>query len=188
MNNETEPSVMPFLAPLMPIEEVLAEFHAFNRSFNSAMIASLNEDGHPDATYAPTLQHEGKFYLYISELAAHTKNLLNHPMMSLIFIEPETEANLFRRQRSMIRCDAKAIVREEAQWSLMLDIYEENFGKMMRNLRELKDFHLFELTPVKATYVRGFAQAYHINGSQLNEINHIRDRGHGKSSLKKETA
>jgi putative heme iron utilization protein len=55
---------------------------------------------------------------------------------------------------------------------------------MMRNLRELKDFHLFELTPVKATYVRGFAQAYHINGSQLNEINHIRDRGHGKSSLK----
>lgn len=84
----------------------------------------------------------------------------------------------------MIRCDAKAIAREEAQWGLMLDMYEESLGKMMRNLRELKDFHLFELTPVKATYVRGFAQAYHINGSQLNEINHIRDRGHGKSSLK----
>lgn len=183
-NPMIEQPTEPFMPPMMPIEDVLAEFHAFNGSFNSVMLATLNADGFADATYAPTLQRDGKFYVFISELAAHTQNLLHQPAASLLFIEPETQANLFRRQRSMIRCTAKVIVRESEQWDRLLDSYEQVLGKMMRNLRQLQDFHLFELTPIKATYVRGFAQAYHITGEQLNSIEHIRDRGHGQSKLK----
>lgn len=60
MSSETQTAVDSFIPPMMPIEEVLAEFQAFNRTFNSVLLATLNEDGYPDATYAPTLQGTSK--------------------------------------------------------------------------------------------------------------------------------
>lgn len=171
------------MSPPLSLEEVLAQFHAFNAGFKSVVLATVNADGHADASYAPTLQDGGKYYVFVSELAAHTRNLLQAECVSLLFIEPETEVNLFRRQRSMIRASVRWIGREEAEWSPLLDRYEQVLGKMMRQLRGLADFHLFELTPIEATYVRGFGQAYKIAGEQLGHIDHLRDRGHGQSTL-----
>jgi putative heme iron utilization protein len=175
-----EPPMMT-MPPLLPLEEVLAEFHAFNQSFKSVVLGTVNGLGDADATYAPTLQIQGKFYVYVSELAAHTANLVQHPKVSLLFIEPETEANLFRRRRSSIRAHVCRIARESEAWEEILDCYEEQLGKMMRNLRGLKDFHLFELTPIEASFVRGFGQAYRVTGEKLSEISHVNDRGHGKT-------
>jgi putative heme iron utilization protein len=158
----------------LSIEAVIAEFHAFNARFNSVMLATVSADGFADASYAPTIQYQGKFHLYISELARHTQNLFNQPVVSLLFMEPENEANVFRRQRSMIRCEARVISRDTTQWAIILDKYEEKLGKMMRHLRDMKDFHLFELTPVNATYVRGFAQAYQLSGDQLQGIESVK--------------
>lgn len=177
----------PSMPELLPLETVLAEFHAFNQSFNSVVLGTVNETGDADATYAPTLQIEGKFYVYVSELSAHTLNMLRHPRASLLFIEPETEANLFRRRRSSIRAQLRTIERSSAEWSRILDGYEEKLGKMMRHLRILKDFHLFELTPIEASYVRGFGQAYRVSGAELSDIRHANDRGHGQSTLDKKS-
>lgn len=169
MNNAlsevTEPSLM---LPKLTTEQALAEFHAFNQQFNSVMLATVNAEGFADASYAPTLQLNGRFYIYISALAAHTQNVLHKPAASLLFIEPETPANLFRRQRSMIRCRAEPIARETQAWAQLMDRFEQVLGKMMRTLRELTDFHLIELTPTQATYVRGFAQTYHFSEEELS--------------------
>ena len=181
---ENSAMMMSMMPPSLSLEEVLAHFHNFNHRFNSLILGTINADGDADTSYTPTLQQDGKFYVFVSELAAHTKNLLRHPNASILLIEPETEANLFRRQRSMIRASVRWIGREEDEWSSLLDRYEQVLGKMMRNLRSLQDFHLFELTPLEATYVRGFGQAYKISGNQLASINHIRDRKHGQSTLK----
>ncbi len=166
--NMTEPAESALMTPKLTPEEALAEFHAFNQSFNSVMLATTNPDGLADASYAPTLQLNGRFYITISALAAHTQNILHKPAASLLFIEPETPANLFRRQRSMIRCRAELIARETQAWVQLMDAFEQKLGKMMRTLRELTDFHLFELTPMQATYVRGFAQTYHFSEEQLS--------------------
>jgi putative heme iron utilization protein len=144
------------------LDAVLAEFHQFNRLFNSVILGTVNASGDADTSYAPTLQQAGRFYVYVSELAAHTRNMLEHPRVSLLFIEPETPANLFRRRRSSIRAQARRIDRDTLEWVALLDAYEAELGKMMRTLRELKDFHLFELTPIEASFVRGFGQAYKI--------------------------
>ncbi|MBD3766449.1 MAG: pyridoxamine 5'-phosphate oxidase family protein [Gammaproteobacteria bacterium] len=161
----TEPSLM---LPKLTTEQALAEFHAFNQQFNSVILATVNAEGFADASYAPTLQLNGCFYIYISALAAHTQNILHKPAASLLFIEPETPANLFRRQRSMIRCCAKPIARETQAWAQLIDRFEQLLGKMMRTLRELTDFQLIELTPKQATYVRGFAQTYHFSEEDLS--------------------
>lgn len=165
--NTTEPAESALMTPKLTAEEALAEFHAFNQSFNSVMLATTNADGFADASYAPTLQLNGRFYIYVSALAAHTQNLMQTPKVSLLFIEPEIPANLFRRQRSMIRCKANPISRETDDWRSLMNTFEQKMGKMMRTLRELTDFQLFELIPMQATYVRGFAQTYHFSAEQL---------------------
>lgn len=50
-------------------------------------------------------------------------------------------------------------------------------------LKPLEDFHLFELTPDSAGYVRGFAKAYKLSGSDLSEVKHLSEGGHGKSKM-----
>lgn len=171
-------------APLIPLEQVLAEFHEFNASHHSVVLGTVNQEGHADTSYAPVLQKDHKFYVYISELAVHTPNLLNHLNASLLFIEPEDKArNLFKRKRSTIRVTAETIARNSETFHEIMNDYAEHFGKIMRNLSGSKDFHLFELTPQHATFVRGFAQAYRISGKKLDQIQHMGDRGHGQAKL-----
>lgn len=174
----------PFI-PLKPLEEVLEEFHEFNKSHKSVVLGTVNKEGFAETSYAPCLQKDNKFYIYISELAVHTPNIMNTLKASLLYIAPEDKAgqNLFKRQRSTIKVNASAIERGTEQFDAIMDNYAENFGKIMRNLSQSKDFHLFELTPEGGNYVRGFGQAYRINGEKLDQISHMGDRGHGKSKL-----
>ncbi len=181
--SENNRAQMPFTPPV-DINKVLEEFHEFNHSHHSVILGTVNQNGDADTSYAPVLHKDNQFYVYISELAVHTPNLLNHLNASLMFIEPEDKAtNLFKRKRSTIRVDAETISRDSDEFDTLMDEYQETFGKIMRNLRESKDFHLFRLKPQHATYVRGFAQAYKITGDKLNEIKHMGDRGHGKGML-----
>ena len=183
--NEQLPEGMkkPF-KPSVSNEKVLKEFHTFNQSFDSVILGTVNKEGDADTSYAPLLRIDGRLYIYISELAVHTANLLNHLNASLMFIEAEDSArNLFKRQRSTIRVDARTIARDSEEWQTIMNDYSKAFGTITRNLYKAKDFHLFELIPQHATYVRGFAQAYNIYGEKLDKIAHKADRGHGEAKL-----
>ncbi len=179
-----EGSMTHAMPPKKSDEELLKEFHDFNKSHSSVVLGTVNASGDADATYAPCLQKNDYFHVYISELAVHTNNLLNHLNASLLFIEPEDKAtNLFKRKRSSIRVNAEVIVRDSEEFNALMDDYAEEFGGIMRSLRDSQDFHLFKLKPQHATYVRGFGQAFNVGGTKLDEIKHMRDRGHGKSKL-----
>lgn len=180
-----DPSMSRPIAPTMTNEEVLKEFHEFNKTHSSVVLGTVNHEGNADSSYAPCLQKDGHYYVYLSELAHHTPNMLNHLNASLLFIEPEDKArNLFKRKRSTIRVEAEVVERGSDKFNAIMDDYADEFGGIMRNLSEALDFHLFRLNPKHATYVRGFGQAYNIVGEKLDEIKHLRDRGHGKSTLK----
>ena len=177
----------PFIAPVK-LEDILKEFHQFNKSHNSVVLGTVNKKGNPETSYAPTLQGTDCFYIYVSELANHTSNIFQHENVSLLFIEPEGKAdnarNLFKRRRSSIDTTAKNIKRDSEEFTKIMSLYKEKFGAIMRNLSESNDFHLFKLTPTMATYIRGFGQAFHITGKHLDNIGHKNDRGHGQTKLK----
>lgn len=166
-----------------PLQSIYRECMGFIDSFQSAVLATLNKNDEPDSSYAPILHHNQRFYIYISELASHTFNLMENPKASLMFIEPEQEADhLFARQRAILKIDASPIERETDKWIDILDEMEVKFGEIIQMLRPLEDFHLFELKPKSINYVRGFAQAYTLTGEDLDEVTHMRDRGHGKKT------
>lgn len=167
-------------APKPTLEDILPEARAFHRAFNSLTLATADAQGQPCASYAVHLADErGYFYIYISELAAHTGHLRARERASVLFIEDEGQAaHLFARKRLTCDCRAERLPRDTPAWHEVLERFVAKHGKFMAMLRDLQDFQLFRLVPEKAVYVRGFGQAYELTGEQLGEIRHIDGKGH----------
>ncbi len=161
------------------LNSIREEYINFPDQFNTVQMATVDSEGNPDASYAVYVFHNNAYYVYISELAKHTGNLMHSAKVSLIFIENEEQAqNLFARQRMTLKCNATEIERNTEDFELILDIFGQRFGDIISMLRSLTDFHLFRIEPQSGTYVRGFAQAYHLYGEGLRKIRHINDKGH----------
>ena len=134
-------------------------------SQQTLLLSSASKTGEPDISYAPFVCDEtGCFYIFISELAAHTDNLLTNPKASVLFIRLETEShNLFARERAVFECTVREISRNEEIYSHQITALQDKFGEIVSLLKTLADFHLFALSPVNGRYVAGFGQAYVID-------------------------
>ncbi len=134
-------------------------------SQQTLLLSTATLSGIPDISYAPFVRDgSGCFYVFISELAAHTDNLLTNPQVSVMFVRPESESNnLFARERAIFDCSVKEIDRIDDCYSTQLKALQIQFGEIVGVLRTLSDFHLFALTPMSGRYVAGFGQAYTIN-------------------------
>lgn len=157
-----------------------SEVLAFPDGFLSLILGTSDAEGLPLASYAPFVRGDsGCFWIYVSELAGHTGNLATNPKASILFIENEADsANLFARKRLTLTCEVLEIGRGKPEFDAILDRFSARHGAIMDVLRPLQDFHLFALQPFKASYVRGFAQAYELHGEALNDIRPRTDRGH----------
>ncbi|HAZ42246.1 MAG TPA: pyridoxamine 5'-phosphate oxidase [Methylococcaceae bacterium] len=169
-----EPRQTPALA------EILAEARGFHRAFQSVLMATAANDGRPHASYAPYIEDdEGCFHVFLSELAAHTRNLLQDRRVSLLFIEEESVMKqVFARKRVTYEGSAREISRDDPAFAPLLDQMAERHGPIVGMLRNLRDFHLFKVTPDKAIYVRGFGEAFTLEGADLQGIRWMGDRGH----------
>lgn len=133
----------------------------FVQSFASTQLATSDCRNIPEASYAPFILDKGHFYFYLSHLAKHSRNLIDNPNLSLLFIESETQSeNIFARKRTSIQCEVSIIERDCDQWQQILDKMQHKHGETVQMIRTLSDFQLFCCRPVKINFVKGFAQAY----------------------------
>jgi putative heme iron utilization protein len=158
---------------------VMAECRQFPERFETLHLATCNAAGEPEASYAAYIEQDGCYYIYTSELSAHTNNLAQTGRCSVLFIETETDAkHLFARRRLTLQCRAIECRRDSAEFEPLMDKFVEKFGNFMGMLRKLADFHLYQLRPESGAYVAGFAQAFTLSGEGLSEINHRKEKGH----------
>lgn len=161
------------------LDEVGLACQAFSSQFQTVQLGTVSADGFPEASYAPYVSWQGRYFVYLSDLARHTQNLLAKPHCSVLFIESEKEAaNVFARKRLTLRCTSEEWMRGSKEFEVVLDYFSERFGKFFGVLRDLKDFHLFALSPTSGSYVAGFAKAYTLSGQDLGQISHRNDQGH----------
>ncbi|MGZ4991143.1 MAG: HugZ family pyridoxamine 5'-phosphate oxidase [Methylobacter sp.] len=134
-------------------------------SQQTILLSTASGNSVPDLSVAPFVRDQaGCFYIFISELATHTDNLLNNPQVSVMFIRPESESNnLFARERAVFNCKARKIERSEPLYTSQLKAFQDKFGEVVSLLQTLTDFHLFALCPESGRYIMGFGQAYMIN-------------------------
>ncbi len=57
--------------------------------------------------------------------------------------------------------------------NLFFNSFKDRFGAIISTLRELSDFKLVRLTPDHGTFVKGFGQAYRLEGARLDKAVHI---------------
>lgn len=164
------------------LAEIASEAREFRDQFQTIHLSTATLSGMPTASYAPFVQlQENQFGIYISELAAHTHNVLNNPKASVLFIEPEEKAKqLFARKRLAYTCDATLHRRNSDTFTLVMDAMKVRFKGIMEHLEKMQDFHIVTLSASHASYVRGFAQAYEFENAELNKIRHINDKGHNE--------
>jgi len=143
--------------------EIEKQAEILAQKFETLQLATISNDGFPEISYAPFIAHNDCFYIFISELAAHTRNLLKQPIASVMLIEDEPAAdNAFARKRLTYRCQARQVIRETPEFAEQANKMEQRFGAMIKLLTQLNDFHLFELKPVSGQYVAGFGKTYEI--------------------------
>ena len=156
--------------------ELDREIRTFRDERRSVVLATTDGAGLPEASVAPCVEDaEGNLYIFVSGLARHTSNLMATGCASALYLADESETdNLFARKRLMLTCTAQAIPRDHPGWRRRLDELAERQGKWVETLQGLTDFQLFCLIPSTATYVRGFGQAYRLEGEGLKRVSLVR--------------
>ncbi len=160
-----------------PTEPIVVEAGEFLAGFRSVLMATTSTDGVPDASYAPFVRiDDNAFYVNLSELSTHTGNLLATPRVSVMFLQAENDTKqLFARKRLSFDAEAEVVERDSSRWCQVMDLFAVKFGDIVALIRPLQDFKLFRIVPRSAVYVRGFAQAYPFDASQLELLRQVND-------------
>lgn len=169
-------------AQAIDLQDVREELEQLRAGFSTLLLATVSADGLPDASYAAYVERDGDYYVYVSELSTHTRNMASNGRASALFIENEAHAgHLFARKRLTYQCEAIEVARDAAAFDPIMQAFAERFGQLIDTLRGLQDFHLFRLRPMRGRYVAGFARAYEMDSAELQQIRHIREQGHRRA-------
>ncbi len=156
------------------------EIQEFRQSCQTLQLATVDEHGKPNVSYAPFVQDQQGYYVLISEIARHARNLQANPQVSIMMIEDEASAKqLFARKRLTFDASASVIERGSAQWHSVIEQLTARFGEIIDGLSQLQDFVLFNFKPEQGLFVKGFGQAYQVSGDDLVDFVHL-EQGHQK--------
>lgn len=156
-------------------------------SSKSLILATVDADGNPVSSYAPFAFINGSFFVYVSFMAKHTKNLLDRKKASVMFIEDESASKqIYARTRLTLSAEAILIEKETPLFEQTMNELKELHGKVVEILSEMTDFVLVELKPQRGAYVNGFGSAYFIDSNlQVIEQNTGEQGGHGHGAPQK---
>ncbi|WP_404317818.1 HugZ family protein [Malaciobacter canalis] len=143
----------------------------FINSFKSIILASIDENDFPFNSYAPFIKYNNRYYVYLSDMAKHARNLKSNPKVSIFFIEDENNCeNIFARKRVIFQANSTIIKRGSDKFESILDKFENLDKKTVKMTRKMNDFNLFELEVNYGEAVFGFGRAYNIGGKNFDEL------------------
>ena len=144
----------------------------FIKDFQSVVLGTTDEKGLPFGSYAPFIHSEHKFYIFISNVAQHARNLQRTQKTSLLFVEDESKTEqIFARKRISLQCSSTMINREDVKFTKVMDVFKSKFSEeMVTMLMGMQDFNLYELSTDYGEATFGFGEAYNIGGEQMEEL------------------
>lgn len=146
------------------------DYLALRESTTSVQLATLDEDLGPEASYAPCVWLEGDCYLFLSGLSSHCGNLMRNPRIGLLLVDAAAAPNPFACKRASLQGCASVINRDDAVFARVMETFHDRFGKVMQVIEPLPDFRLFRVQAKSGSFIRGFGQAYALNGPELDRL------------------
>jgi putative heme iron utilization protein len=128
--------------------------------------------GQPYVSMVPfaLLPGSASFFIHVSQLAAHTKDMLAHPQVSLLVIAPPTREVMAQElARITVQGEAVQVARGTPEHAAAKESYLSRFpqSEMMFGF---SDFSLFAIVPSSIRFVGGFAQATTISPETLASV------------------
>ena len=141
------------------------EVTEFLAGFKTCMIASLTPENKAYASTAPFVLDGNTFYILISTVAQHGKNLLATDHVSLLFTEDESICvQPYARKRITIEASVNEVERDTSEFNVGINLLKNRFDtELVQNLSNMGDFHLFVLRAQSGSAVMGFGQAYRLD-------------------------
>jgi putative heme iron utilization protein len=160
------------------IKPVAPKVQELINASKSVILATVDAEGNPNSSYAPFVQVDQTFYILVSFMAKHTKNLADGRKTSIMFIEDESATKqIYARERLTIEATTSQIERDSEVWNTVIAKLRKAHGKVVEVISEMGDFILIALQPVKGSYVNGFGSAYFVD-SNLEIVEHRNDVNH----------
>lgn len=154
------------------------EIREFRKSCLTLQLATVDAQGKPNVSYAPFVLLADGYYILISQLARHARNLLENPQVSLMMIEDEgASKTIFARKRLTFEANVSVVERGTETWQHAVNGLKSRFGEIVEGLSGLGDFVLFRLEPTQGLFVKGFGQAFQVSGDDLVDFVHLQE-GH----------
>ena len=155
------------------------EIQEFKQQCKTLQMATLTS-GMPHVSYAPFTYNKDGFYILVSDIAQHGQNLKLSKNVSIMLIEDESNSKqLYARRRLTFDTTAKLIEKSSSVGQQAIADLSLRFGDIIDNLANLKDFNLYQLTPEKGRFVKGFGKAFDLSGADMIDIVHLKE-GHVK--------
>lgn len=155
--------------------KIQEELDVFPQGFKSLMISSKTKDGEPFSSYAPFVKVDDTFYFIISKMASHYQNIINYPVISILFLEDEAASkHIFFRKRLSYLVETSITNKKEVK-----DAMFEKFGEFVHMLFKM-DFVIVSCKIKKGSFVIGAGKAYVIDEHQkvLKQMTG-NNKGHG---------
>ena len=135
---------------------------ALRTLLNRQPVAALGtlHRGEPQVSMVPFALDEDApaFVIHVSALAAHTRDMLEHPRVSLLVVAPDDGGRPQARPRVTVQGDAAPLDRDSDRYAAARALYLRRFPEAVDTFA-LADFSLFAIVPVAVRYVGGVAQA-----------------------------
>ncbi|UXI02514.1 heme utilization protein HutZ [Photobacterium sp. TY1-4] len=154
------------------------EIKEFREACQTLQLATVDAEGKPNVSYAPFALLDDGYYVLISQIAKHARNLLDNPQVSLMMIEDEsTSKAIYARKRLTFEANVVVVERQSERWLAAIAGLKARFGEIVDGLSGLEDFTLFRLEPTQGLFVKGFGQAFQVSGDDLVDFVHLQE-GH----------
>jgi putative heme iron utilization protein len=130
------------------------------RTQQVAALGTLHQS-QPYVSMVPFALHPGStdFIIHVSQLAAHTRDMLSHPQVSLLVIAPPAPGVMAQElARVTIQGEAVQIVSGTPEHAAAKAAYLARFPQS-EPMFGFSDFSLFAIVPISIRFVGGFAQA-----------------------------
>jgi putative heme iron utilization protein len=134
------------------------------------MIAALGtlHQGVPFVSMVPyAVAKDGSFILHVSRLAAHTRDMVDNPEVSLLITESEGSGKAPQAlARVTVQGRAEMLDRDSEKNTDAREVYLSRFPDAAP-LFEFSDFNIFIIKPISARVIAGFGQAVTITGEDF---------------------
>ncbi|MFC0309871.1 heme utilization protein HutZ [Gallibacterium trehalosifermentans] len=161
-------------------ERIGTEIQELKQQCKTLMLSTVDEEGMPNISYAPFVANSKGFYIFISDIARHARNLKVNGKVAMMLIEDEQNARkIFARRRLSFNASVEIVPFDSDEWKKGIGALQQRHGEIVNELAKMADFTLFNLLPIEGLFVKGFGQAYTISNEDNVDVVHLA-QGHQK--------